>query len=290
VIGTWLADRNRADWRRRAVAVDGKTLRGAKQRDGRRVHLLAAMDHATQRQVNGAPGEVPGFHRLLADLELTDTVVTADALHTHADAVEFLVTRKHAHYLFTVKANQPTLLARCQHLPWRNVPVLDRTRDRAHGRIEPRTLKVVSVGGFGFPHTAQVIQVTRKVGDLRSRSRRWRTVVVYTVTSLSHAQASPGRLADLIRGHWAIENALHYVRDATFTEDALPGPDRDRPAGHGLEGVHKRVHAARWCSWRRPPSKSRRCTGLGSCWRMTANWAGGSGGCRISARWGRWLL
>jgi predicted transposase YbfD/YdcC len=95
---------------------------------------------------------------------------------------------------------------------------LDRTRDRAHGRVELRTLKAVSVGGFGFPHTAQVVQVTRKTRHLGTR--RWRTVVIYAVTSLAHAQASPARLADLLRGHWAIENGLHYVRDVTFAEDA----------------------------------------------------------------------
>jgi hypothetical protein len=88
---------------------------------------------AAQCQVNGAPGEVPGFQPLLRDLVLTGTVVTANALHTHGDAAEFLVTRKYAHYLFTVKANQPTLLDRCVRLPWQQVPVLDRTRDRAHG-------------------------------------------------------------------------------------------------------------------------------------------------------------
>jgi predicted transposase YbfD/YdcC len=221
-IGAWLADRNHPGQRRRAVAVDGKTLRGAK-RDGRRVHLLAAMDHATrtvlaQRQVDGAPGEVPAFQPLLADLELAGVVVTADALQTHADAAEFLVTGKQAHYLFTVKANQPTLLARCARLPWHNVPVLDRTRDRAHGRVELRTLKAVTVHHFGFPHAAQVLQVTRKVRDLGTR--RWRTVVVYAITSLTFAQASPARLADLLRGHWAIENGLHHVRDVTFAEDA----------------------------------------------------------------------
>jgi hypothetical protein len=88
-------------------------------------------------------------------------------------------------------------------LAWHRVPVLDRTRDRAHGRVELRTLKAVSVGGFGFPHSAQVVQVTRKTHELGTR--RWRTVVVYAVTSLAHAQASPARLADLLRGHWAIE-------------------------------------------------------------------------------------
>ena len=75
-----------------------------------------------------------------------------------------------------------------------------------------------SVHHFGFPHTDQVIQVTRKVRDLGTR--RWRTVTIYAITSLTFAQASPARLADLLRGHWAIENGLHHVRDVTFAEDA----------------------------------------------------------------------
>jgi DDE family transposase len=173
-IGAWLADRDRPDRRRRAVAVDGKTLRGAKRDDGRQVHLLAAMDHATrtvlaQRQVDGAPGEVGGLAPLLAHLDLAGAVVTADALQTHPDAAEFLVAGKQAHYLFTVKANQPTLLDRCARLAWHRVPVLDRTRDRAHGRVELRTLKAVTVHHFGFPHAAQVIQVTRKTRQLGTR-------------------------------------------------------------------------------------------------------------------------
>src|SRR5512132_129901 len=170
------------------------------------------MDHTSravlaQQQVGGAPEEVSGFRPLLADLDLHGVVVTADALHTHPGAAEFLVTGKQAHYLFVVKANQPTLLARCAALPWHRVPVLDRTRDQAHGRIEVRTLKAVTVHHLGFPHAAQVLQVTRKTRDLRAAatSRRWRTVVVYAITSLGFAQASPARLADLIRGHWAIE-------------------------------------------------------------------------------------
>jgi predicted transposase YbfD/YdcC len=128
------------------------------------------------------------------------------------------VANKHAHYLFQVKANQPTLLDRCQHLPWHRVPELDRTRDRGHGRIEIRTLKAVSVSHFGFPHAAQILQVTRKTRDLHDHPRRCTTVTVYAVTSLGFAQASPARLADLLRGHWAIE-ALHHLRDVTFCED-----------------------------------------------------------------------
>jgi hypothetical protein len=106
VIGAWLTDRDRhrehdrprpVTHRRRAVAVDGKTLRGAHTPggDGRPVHLLAAMDHTSsvvlaQRQVAGAPEEVPAFTELLACLDLEGVVVTADALQTHPEAAEFL--------------------------------------------------------------------------------------------------------------------------------------------------------------------------------------------------------
>jgi hypothetical protein len=82
-----------------------------------------------------------------------------------------------------VKANQPTLLHRCRRLPWHRIPELDRTRDRGHGRIELRTLKAVTVHRFGFPHAAQVLQVTRRTRQLRTR--RWRTVTVYAITSLT---------------------------------------------------------------------------------------------------------
>jgi hypothetical protein len=96
--------------------------------------------------------------------------------------------------------------------------VVDRIRDRGHGRVELRSLKAVTVHHFGFPHAAQVIQVARRARDLGTR--RWRTVTVYAITSLTFAQASPARLADYLRGHGAIENGLHHVRDVTFAEDA----------------------------------------------------------------------
>src|SRR5206468_12628457 len=86
-----------------------------------------------------------------------------------------------------------------------------------HGRVETRRLQVTTVAGLDFPHATQAIRVTRRVRPLAGR--RWRTVVVYAVTSLTAAQASPARLADWIRGHWGIE-ALHPVRDVTFAEDA----------------------------------------------------------------------
>src|SRR5262245_41243600 len=69
-----------------------------------------------------------------------------------------------------------------------------------------------------LPTRRQVLQVTRRTRQLGTR--RWRTVTIYAITSLTFAQARPARLADDLRGHWAIENGLHHVRDTTFAEDA----------------------------------------------------------------------
>jgi predicted transposase YbfD/YdcC len=220
-VGAWLADRLRPLRHRRVLAVDGKRLRGS-ARDGHQVHLLAALDHhdgavLAQRQVDGAPGEVPAFQPLLAGLDLAGVVVTADALHTQRDHAAFLVDVG-AEDLLVVKANQPGLHDQLAGLPWRQIPVMDRTRDHGHGRVEVRTLKVAAVAGLCFPHAAQAIQVIRRVRA--PGSRRWRTVTAYAVTSLALGSASPAQLAGWLRGHGRIENRLPWVRDVTFGEDA----------------------------------------------------------------------
>jgi predicted transposase YbfD/YdcC len=233
VIGRWLADQqppvpatrpppaNRAAWRQ-AVAVDGKTLRGSGHHPSPQVHLLAAMDHTTrailgQTNVDHTTNEIARFRPLLEGLDLAGRVVTADALHTQREHADWLITHKHAAYLLIVKANQPTLHHQLSTLPWRDIPIADHTRDRGHHRVETRRLQVTTIAGLDFPHATQAIRITRQVRSLRSR--RWRTVTVYAVTSLTAAQAHPARLADWIRGHWGIE-ALHHIRDTTFAEDA----------------------------------------------------------------------
>jgi predicted transposase YbfD/YdcC len=207
---------------RRAVAVDGKTLRGSGHHGAAPVHLLAAMDHTSrgvlgQADVDATTNEIARFRPLLDRLDLADTVVTADALHTQREHADWLVTAKHAAYVLIVKANQPTLHHQLQRLPWRNIPLADHTRDRGHGRVETRRLQVTTIAGLDFPHATQALRITRRVRSLHNR--RWRTVTVHAVTNLTAAQASPARLADYVRGHWGIE-ALHHIRDTTFAEDA----------------------------------------------------------------------
>jgi hypothetical protein len=97
-----------------AVAVDGKTLRGAVREDGSRVHLLSAFLHEqgitlAQREIPAKTNEIPEIKPLLAPVPLQGRVVTADALHTQRETARFLVEDKQAHYFFTVKENQPTL-------------------------------------------------------------------------------------------------------------------------------------------------------------------------------------
>jgi hypothetical protein len=105
-----------------AVAVDGKTLRGAVDADGRRVHLLAALDQQrgtvlAQRRVDGKSNEITGFRPLLDEVDLAGRVVTADALHCQRDHAGYLVGERHADYLFVAKENQPGLVAAISRLP-----------------------------------------------------------------------------------------------------------------------------------------------------------------------------
>lgn len=98
------------------LAVDGKTLRGAKREDGTQVHLLSAFLHqqgitVAQVEVGKKTNEIPEIKRLLEDVDIRGRVVTADALHTQTETARFLVEEKGADYVFTVKDNQPTLLS-----------------------------------------------------------------------------------------------------------------------------------------------------------------------------------
>jgi predicted transposase YbfD/YdcC len=233
-VGSWLAGRLRAAEQRpgrarrprRALAVDGKAVRGTRHAssDGQAVHLLAVIDQQAsavlgQAGVDGKTNEITQFAPLLEDLDLAGCVITADALHTQRDHAEFLVTKKHAHYILVVKKNQPNLYAQVKNLPWRNIPACDRQHDRGHGREEHRTLKAAApAAGLCFPHAAQAIRVTRRIRPL-SGQKKWRTCTIYAVTSLTASQAAPAQLAAWIRGHWQIE-VLHHIRDVTYAEDA----------------------------------------------------------------------
>ena len=204
------------------VAVDGKSLRGAIRPDGRPVHLLSAMTHdgvvIAQREVDHKTNEITVFRPLLENLDLTGCVVTADAMHTQRDHARFLVEEKHADLFLFVKENQPSLYNEIVCLaPGRFAEPYTETC-KGHGRVETRTVHVAATpdGIVEFPHVGAVVRIDRCVEDAKTGQARW-SETAWAVTS---ATASPPRLLAASRGHWSIENSLHWVRDATMREDA----------------------------------------------------------------------
>ena len=172
-------------------------------------HLLAAFDHACgvvlgQAGAEAKTNEIPMFATLLDHIDLAGAVVTADAMHAQRAHAEYVVAQRGAHYVLTVKGNQPTLHAQLAALPWRQVPVAHDARERGHGRAERRTLKITAVAaGLAFPHAAQAIQIVRRRRPLNEKnSKKWSTETVYAITSLTAIQASPAELASILRGHW----------------------------------------------------------------------------------------
>jgi predicted transposase YbfD/YdcC len=225
--GAWARQRTApAAGARRVVAVDGKTLRGSAAAGEPGRHLLAALDHAAgvvlgQVDVEAKTNEIPMFTTLLDRIGLAGAVITADAMHAQRAHARYLTGQRGAHYILTVKRNQPGLHAQLASLPWRQIPAADIQRDRGHGRAERRTLKITTVtAGLAFPHAAQALQIVRRRRPLNGKnSKKWSTQTVYAVTSLTVTQARPDQLAGILRGHWSIEDRLHWIRDVTYDED-----------------------------------------------------------------------
>jgi predicted transposase YbfD/YdcC len=224
-IGDWLTARaTTTPATKRAIAVDGKTLRGSRTSDTTARHVLAACDQDTgvvlaSTDVDGHTNEITRFAPLLDQIgDLRDTIVTVDALHCQRDHVAYLAERG-ADWILTVKGNQPSLHQQLAALPWRAVPQACRDTSRGHGRREIRTLKILTVqAGIGFPHAAQALQIRRRRHRL-DQPKRFTTETVYAITNLRVHEAKPVQLATWIRRHWHIENKLHWVRDVTYDQD-----------------------------------------------------------------------
>jgi len=204
-----------------AVAVDGKAVRGAVSADGAQVHLLAAMTHARglvvgQTDVAAKTNEIPMFTELLDGLDLTNTIITADALHTQRAAATYL-HRRGSFFVFTVKENQPRLFDALDALPWTTIPIQHTITERAHGRITTRAIQTMPAPkDLPFPHVEQVWLIERGVTDLHGKSLS--NVAALGITNLAPAQADPARVAELVRDHWGIES-LHWIRDTLYRED-----------------------------------------------------------------------
>jgi predicted transposase YbfD/YdcC len=235
VIGAWLAAQSGARQSDPdplcpselvAIAIDGKTVRGATDSEGNQVHLLAAATHTDalvlgQVEVGAKTNEIPMFAPLLdrlaeTGIDLARAVITADALHTQRAHAEYLHERG-AGFVFTVKQNQPTLFAALDALDWSAVPITARQIDTSHGRVTTRTIQVLPApADLPFPHVHQVWLVERYITDPTGTPRS--AVAALGVTNLPAQPGTPERLASLVRQHWGIES-LHWLRDTVYRED-----------------------------------------------------------------------
>ncbi|MHB1874005.1 MAG: ISAs1 family transposase [Streptosporangiaceae bacterium] len=219
LVGAFVWTRTRVVNGRRVIAIDGKTVRGARTATRAARHLVSALDHATgtvlgQLATAAKSNEIPAVRTLLAGFDLTGVVVTVDAMHTQTDTATAIVDAR-GDYVFTVKANQPTLYAACKRLPWRDVDEHS-TVTIGHGRRVRRTIKVVTAPAWiTFAGAAQVAQIRRTT----TRAGKKTVEVVYVITSADHRAAPPAVLAAWVQGHWGIENRAHWVRDVVYDED-----------------------------------------------------------------------
>jgi predicted transposase YbfD/YdcC len=165
-------------------------------------------------------GELSKAPELLAGLPLGGRVVTGDALYCQRGLCKQVV-QAGGHYLVIVKKNQKTLYEDIAYLfaeppPGEKFAMVE-LRGRHGDRREVRRLwtSTALVGYLNWPGVRQVCKVERKT----ERKGKLGGEVRYAITNLGE-EAGPEQLLGHIRGHWAIENRLHYVRDVTFGEDA----------------------------------------------------------------------
>jgi predicted transposase YbfD/YdcC len=226
-------------------AIDGKSVRGV-GRAGHPCQLVSLVAHGSatvlaQAQVARKRDERSVVPHLLDGRDLHGTVITVDALHTLKPTAR-LILAQGGDYLMVVKKNQGRLyefLDLLFTLPAHKADqeVWDQFgphSQKGHGRLETRTLisGAAHIEDVDWPGVAQVLR--RECERIELKSGKVTREVSYGVTSLEVDRANAATLERLWRGHWTIENRLHYVRDVSFGEDA----------GHAAAGSTARALAS----------------------------------------------
>lgn len=210
------------------LAIDGKIVRGSQCAGQDPLALLAAFAHTVglaldQRAIENHD-EIAAAKALLQGHDLQGWIITGDAKFAQKSVVETVLAQG-GDYVFVVKGNQPTLQSDIATLFGESQVVADtltQTRQvNLHGqRIEQRTLQAstaLTAEYCQWPGLQQVFKIERRVTNKKTGLTA--TEVSFGISSLSAQQADAKRLAAIVRGHWGIENRLHWVRDTIFGED-----------------------------------------------------------------------
>jgi predicted transposase YbfD/YdcC len=213
----------------RQIAIDGKTWRGSHDRAQGKVavHLISAWaveNHLTlgQEAVDPQSNEIPAIPKLLALLDLEGALVTIDALGCQKEIAEQIVEQG-GDYVLAVKENQPKLYAEIERLDEaaqkEDYAGVSRccVEETSHGRQELRACWVLTDleelrEGAKWPGLKSVLVVVRdrSVGDKNTCEKHY---------YISSRQLSAKKFSPVVRGHWGIENSLHWVLDVVFAED-----------------------------------------------------------------------
>jgi len=220
-------------------ALDGKARRGMRQKDeqgqayGLSIYDVQEAKVMSQVEVGRKENEIVQAPKALKRAEISQKVITADALHTQRGLAAQILEAQ-ADYVFPVKENQPQLYKNIQSLfaPEYPKPGFGKIQtdfltaqkvNKGHGRIEIRTLTTSEMLNVyaAWPGLAQVYRLERQF-QWRRNGRTYRTsnAVEFGITSLTRTQAAPEQLLQIRRAHWGIETGLHYRRDVTLKEDA----------------------------------------------------------------------
>lgn len=157
---------------------------------------------------------------MLDAIEIQGKTITADALLTQRDFAIYLVEKRKAHYCFTVKANQPTLLEDLKlYFENRQEPDYTTYDPADHGRIEVRKIwTTTELNSYvDFPYLGQAFAIERHRTDKKTGESSCE--VAFGITSRSPQEADAKHVLATNRNHWSIENSCHYIIDWNFDED-----------------------------------------------------------------------
>jgi hypothetical protein len=190
-----------------AVAVDGKTLRGARGGWARPRRICCRCSPTAPDSCSASSPSTRRATKSPACGSFSGCSVTCGCWSRSTPC--------------TPRSRPHKLSGRIQALPWSQVPVVHREEpQRRHGRTETRILKVLTAPrGIGFPYARQMIQMTReRITGTGERSIE----VVYGICSAAFELARPAMIAAWLRDHWGIENAVHWSVTSLSTRIAAP--------------------------------------------------------------------
>ena len=232
----WLSD---LKGKLKRVAIDGKTIRGSKNGETKATHIVTAFASDLQLVLgqlatDEKSNEISAIPNLLEMFCLKGAIVTIDAMGTQTEIAKKIV-EKGADYILALKGNQPALHDDVK-LYFKNFHQgCDfETLEKGHGRVEKRAYFLeTQIGWLEQKHSWQGLNA---IGAVRSRVETRGSVreeTRYYITTLDNAEAFAGA----VRGHWAIENSLHWVLDVVFREDHCRA--RLQNAAHTLDIFRK---------------------------------------------------